>query len=162
MNWCISPSFVKESTVFVERGEVVDVGFASEPIQVADFEVGPLEMLDEIERRMRTYEMAFVVGFSFVITEPVERVVLVEVFGMFLHEFLDTIPECFDGLTIFVETEDEAVFLLVVDHVFEWIVVDIAEEFDAWFNSPVPFVVLHERLLEEETRFEPTHMSVTD
>ena len=81
---------------------------------------------------------------------------------MFLHEFLDTVPEGFDGLTIFVETEDETVLFLVVDHVLERIVMNIAEQLNAWFDSPVPFVVHHERLSEEEARFESAHVSVTD
>lgn len=39
----VAPSLVEEAAVFVELLEVVEVGFGSEPIQVADFEVGPLK-----------------------------------------------------------------------------------------------------------------------
>ena len=40
----ISPALVEETAVLVESIEVVEVGRAAEPIEVADFEVGPLDM----------------------------------------------------------------------------------------------------------------------
>ena len=40
---CVTPAFVEETAVLVERLEVVDVGGAAEPVEVADFEVGPLD-----------------------------------------------------------------------------------------------------------------------
>jgi hypothetical protein len=40
----ITPTLVEESTILVERFEVVEVGFRSEPIEVTDFEVGPLRI----------------------------------------------------------------------------------------------------------------------
>ena len=38
----IAPSLIEESTVMVERVEVVEVGFGPQPVEVADFKVGPL------------------------------------------------------------------------------------------------------------------------
>jgi hypothetical protein len=40
----ISPALVEETAVLVEGVEVVEVGGAAEPVEVADFEVGPLDM----------------------------------------------------------------------------------------------------------------------
>jgi hypothetical protein len=42
MYWRIAPSLVEEPAVLVERFEEVNVGFRSEPVEVADFEIGPL------------------------------------------------------------------------------------------------------------------------
>jgi len=40
----VAPSFVEEAAVVVERVEVVEVGLGAQPVEVADFEVGPLMM----------------------------------------------------------------------------------------------------------------------
>lgn len=42
VDWSIAPAFVEEPTVLIERFEKVNVRLRSEPVQVADFEVGPL------------------------------------------------------------------------------------------------------------------------
>ncbi len=39
----ITPSLVEEATVLVEGLEKVEVGFGPEPVEVADFKVGPLD-----------------------------------------------------------------------------------------------------------------------
>ena len=39
----IAPSFVEETAVFVELVEVIEISLRSEPVEIADFEVGPLE-----------------------------------------------------------------------------------------------------------------------
>ena len=41
----IAPALVEEAAVPVERGEVVNVGFAAQPVEVADFKVGPLVVI---------------------------------------------------------------------------------------------------------------------
>jgi hypothetical protein len=41
---CVAPSFVEESAVLVEGVEVVKVGLGAEEIEVADLEVGPLNI----------------------------------------------------------------------------------------------------------------------
>jgi hypothetical protein len=38
----VTPTLVEETAVLVEGIEVVEVGGAAEPVEVADFEVGPL------------------------------------------------------------------------------------------------------------------------
>lgn len=38
----IPPTFVEESTVFVQSVEVIGVRLRPEPVEVSDFEVGPL------------------------------------------------------------------------------------------------------------------------
>jgi hypothetical protein len=43
MYWSIAPTLVEESTILVQRFEKVDVRFRSEPIEVTNFKIGPLE-----------------------------------------------------------------------------------------------------------------------
>ena len=38
----IAPSFVKEATSMVQRGEIIDVRVRAKPVKVTDFKVGPL------------------------------------------------------------------------------------------------------------------------
>lgn len=38
----VTPALVEEAAVLVQLLEIVDVGFGAQPIQIADFEVGPL------------------------------------------------------------------------------------------------------------------------
>lgn len=106
--------------------------------------------------------MAFVVFLTTIVTEESHRVTLGDMFGVILHELLYTVPESRDSLLVFVQTKHEAILLLVLGHETERIVMNVAEKFDAGLDSPVPFVVQHEWLTEEETRFEATHVSVTN
>ena len=46
----ISPSLVEETAVLIERFEEVDVSFGSEPIEVSDFEIGPLRLWLAVRR----------------------------------------------------------------------------------------------------------------
>ena len=79
-----------------------------------------------------------------------------------LDELLDAVPKSRDGLDIFVETEHEAVLLLILGHEAEGVVVDVAEELDARLDAPVPLVVHHQWLAEEEAGLEAAHVAVAD
>ncbi len=43
MDWSITPTLIKESTILVERLEKVKVCLRSQPVEVADFEIRPLK-----------------------------------------------------------------------------------------------------------------------
>ena len=43
MNGSVAPSLVEETAVLIQLLEEVDIRFRSEPIEVSDFEVGPLK-----------------------------------------------------------------------------------------------------------------------
>lgn len=49
----ISPAFVEETSILVKRLEEVDVSLATEPVQVANFEVGPLDIVSKSIRLFR-------------------------------------------------------------------------------------------------------------
>lgn len=111
---------------------------------------------------MATYEMAVVVGVATVVTQETHRVALDDVLGVILHELLRAVPEGGDGLDVFVEAEHEAVLLLILGHEAEGVVVDVAEELDARLDAPVPLVVHHQWLAEEEAGLEAAHVAVAD
>lgn len=144
----ITPALIEETTGMVEGGEEVDISIRAEPVEVTNFEVGP--------------EMAMVVSVTTVIAEELHRVVLGNMLGVVLGEVLGGVPESRNGLDIFVQTEGEAVLLLLLGHEFEGVVVDIAVELDAGLDAPVPLVVEHQGVAEEETRLISAHVSVAN
>jgi len=144
----ISPTFVEETAGVVERGEVINVGLRAEPVEVSNLKIGP--------------EVAVVVGLSVIVAEPFHRVAVDNVLRVDGAEVLDSIPEGGNGLDIFVQAEDEAVLFLVVGHELERVVVDVAIKLDAGLNAPVPLVIEHQRVAEEEAGFITTHVPVAD
>ena len=109
-----------------------------------------------------TYKMAMIVRFSTIFTEPTQGVTCCHVFRMLFHIGLCAVPKGLNRLDIFVETQHETVLLAVVGHKLEGIVADIAEKLDTWLYAPIPFVLIHDRLPEEETRLEATHMPIAN
>lgn len=148
VNGSVAPSLVEETTGVVQRGKEVDVCVRAQPVEVADLKVGP--------------EMAVVVRLTTVVTEELHRVVLDDVLREVLGEVLGGIPEGGDGLDIFVQAESEAVLLLVLGHELEGVVVDVAVELNAGLDAPVPLVVEHQRVAEEETGLVAAHVPVAD
>jgi hypothetical protein len=148
VHWSITPSLVKESTILVKGIEIVRISLGSQPVKVANLKVGP--------------HVAVIVGVSTVITEIRHGVTLGNVLRMVLHKLLDTVPKRWNGLNVFVQAEHEGVLLAVISHELEGVVVDVAEKLDAWLHTPVPLVVQHQWLLEEEPGLETAHVSVAD
>ena len=105
MDWRISPTFIKESTILVERFEVVHVRLGSKPVQVANFKIGPL--FDQVSTTlysidMKTYEVAVIVGVSSIVTQKTHRVTLGNVLRMSFHELLCGVPQGRDRLQVLV------------------------------------------------------------
>ncbi len=132
----------------VQGCEEINVGIRTKPVEVTDFEVGP--------------EMAVVVRFTVIIAEELHRVVLGNVLREVLCEVLGGVPERGNGLDVFVQTEGEAVFLLLLGHELESIVVDIAVELNTGLDTPVPLIVKHQWVAEKETGLVAAHVSVAD
>lgn len=148
VNRSITPTLVEESTVVIEVVEVAGVGIATEPVEITDFEVRP--------------EVAVVVGVAAIVTEEGHGVVFGNVLRKLLDESLGRVPEGRNRLDIFVQTEHEAVLLVIVADKLEGVVADVAEKLNARFDAPVVAELLHDRVLEEEAGFVATHMSVAD
>jgi len=166
MHRSITPSFVEEPTVFVKVGEEIDVGLRTKPVEVTDFKVGPLYTC-ELETPLSnmsttTYEVTIVISITTVVTEPAHGIALNNVLGVLLHETLCTFPKGRNSLLVLEQTEYETILLLVVCHELEWVVIDVAVKVDAWLHAPVPLVLIHQGLTEEESRLEATHVAVAD
>lgn len=99
VHWSISPSFVKESAIFVKSIEVIQIGWRSQPVEVPNFEIRPLivpsmlaHMVERTSSLEKTYEMAMVIGFALIITQPIYRITLSYVLWMFFHELPRAVP----------------------------------------------------------------------
>jgi len=106
--------------------------------------------------------MAFVVCLTTVITEELHGIVLGDVLGEVLCEVLGRVPKGGDRLDVLVQAESEAVLFLVVGHELEGVIVDIAVQLDAGLDTPVPLVVEHQWVTEEEAGFVAAHVPVAD
>ncbi len=104
--------------------------------------------------------MTLVVCLAAIVTKELEEVVGSKMLRVVLHKLLCAIPESGDGLTVLVETQDETVLLLLLDHDAEGVVVNIAEKLDGGLDTPVVFVVKHQWVAEEESRLKATHVTV--
>lgn len=164
----VSPAFVEESTIFIKSIEVIQIGRRSQPVEVPNFEIRPLIMpsmlAHVVERKSnveKTYEMAMVIGFALIITQPVYRITLSYVLWVFFHELLGAIPQGWDRIDIFVKTNHETVFFAMILHVLKGIIGNVTVELNAWLNPPIPFVLIHQCLTEEKTRLESAHVPIT-
>lgn len=106
--------------------------------------------------------MTFVVCLATVIAEEGHGIFSVNVLGVSLDELLHAFPQCRNGLDVFVQAQHEAVLFLVVLHELEWVVLNVTEELDARFDTPVVLKLHHQRVTEEETRLESAHVSIAD
>ena len=103
-----------------------------------------------------------VVSIAISIGDKLHAVTFGDIFGVFLHEALDGVPKRRDSLDVFIQTQNEAVLFAVVCHEFEGVIVDVAEEFDAGLNTPVPLILKHQGMPEEKSRLITAHVTVAD
>ena len=102
-----------------------------------------------------------VIGFALIITQPIYRITLSYVAWVFFHKLLCAVPQCWDRIDIFVKTYHETVFFAMILHVLEGIIGNVTVELNAWLNTPIPFVLIHQGLTEEKTWLESAHVPVT-
>ena len=109
-----------------------------------------------------TYKMTVVVCLAIVITQETHRVISSDVLGVLLHERFRAVPQRWNRFDILVQAQHKAVLLLVILHVFEWIIVNVTKQLNARLNPPVVLELIHERMSEEEARLETAHMPIAD
>lgn len=130
----ITPSFIEETTSSVKMVEIVLICLATPEAHIRNLEVTP-----EVAGRI-TVRLVPVDGPALSLGQPRFGSVLVQVFGMLSDEFARLRPEGRNRRRCIVESDREAIGLVVVLHVAEHVVVDIAEEMNLGLDTPV---VLH-------------------
>ena len=134
--------------------EVVLVLLATEEIHVSHFKVTPEVTCGESLRAM------VVVWSLDAVCKPVYGGVLVDIIGVVGKELGSLGPESRQSLRVVIERNGEAVCLVVVLHVAEYIVVYVAEEMDFRLDAPVPARVLEGRVLVEHAAVPSAHLVV--
>lgn len=104
--------------------------------------------------------MALVKGLSSVVTQEFHGVPFGDVARIGTHEFLDAVPEGGDGVVVLVQTQHEAVHLVVFLHEAERVKGNVTQQLDAGLDTPIVLVVHHERVAEKEARLVAAHVPV--
>lgn len=134
--------------------EVIFVFLAAEKVHVSHFKVTPEVACGE------SLGAVVVVWSLDAIREPVYGGVLVDIIGVIGKELGSLGPESRQSLGIIIERDSEAVRLVVVLHVPEYVVVYVTEEVDFRFDAPVPARVLQSRVLVEHAAIPSAHLVV--
>lgn len=152
----ITPTLIEEAPSAIQVGKVVFVFLTAPEGEVGDFKVGP-EMASTV-----TMGFDVVVGAAGAVDEPGHGIVFMDVFWMSSEELDGLGPQGRDGFGGVEKVDVEAVGLVVVLHVSEDVVVDIAEEFDVGLYSPVVLGVLEGRVAVEHATVPTAHLMVAD
>lgn len=167
----VSPPLIKEAPRAVQVVKVVFVLSRAPEVHIGDFKVAP-EVAGGVAVRF-----GGVAGTVGGVGEPFEGVVGVDVVWVLGEEFEGLGPEGLDGFGGVVDVDYEAVGFVVVFHVLEDVVVDVAEEaagvsevvggffrggdvLDFGLDTPVPADVLEGGVLVELARVPTTHLVV--
>ena len=150
----ITPALVKEPTSPVQMLEIRLIRFRAPEIHVGDFEVGP-----KVAGRIAV-RYALVIRPPVTIAEEIVRVFLVQVLAVRCHKLHRLGPERLDALRRVVEGDGEAVRFVVVAHVAENVVVDIAEEVHVGLYTPVVLVFQQGGMFVEEAAVPSAHLVV--
>lgn len=152
----IPPPLVEEPPRAIQMLEILLIRLAPPEVHVRDLEVAP-----EMARRVsvRIPEMVWP---AILVRQPALRVVPREILRVLGDELERLGPQRRDALGRVVQVDGEAVGLVVVLHVAEDVVVDVAEEVHLGLDAPVPPCVGEGGVLVEEAAVPATHLVVGD
>lgn len=138
--------------------EIILIRLTSPKVHIRDLEIAP-----EMTRRVPVRFLVVLRPPLFVL-EPCTRIdsVVFDIFRVSVEEFEGLRPKGGNGLRGIVEVDGEAVGFVVVLHVAENVVVDVAEEVDFGFHSPVVAYVFEGGMVVEETAVPAAHLVVGD
>lgn len=154
VNRGITPAFVEEATGSVKVVEVVLVRLAPEEIHVGNLKITP-KMTCRVALGM------FIVCWSaLVIGKPVDSVILMQVVWMIGKKFDGLGPQGRQGFGFVIEHNGEAIGLVVVLHVAEYIVINVAKEVNFRFDAPVPSDIFKCRVFVKNATIPSTHLMI--
>jgi len=154
VNRCVAPSLVEEASCSVEVVEVILVRLTSPKLHIRDLEVRP-EMTGRVSLRP---PVDF--GSPCAVLQPVHGVVGMYVFRVRGKKCHRLRPQGRDAFGRIVQVDREAVRLVVVFHVPEDVVVDVAEEVHFRLHAPVISGVGESGMFIEHAAVPATHLVV--
>lgn len=154
MDRSITPALVEEAACTVKVVKVILIRLASEEVHVCNLEITP-----KVTRREPL--STFVVCWSpLVICEPFDGAVLMKVVWMIGKELNSLGPQGRQGFGFVIQRNGEAVGLVVVLHVSEYIIVDIAKEVNFRFDTPIPSNVFERWVFVKHAAIPSAHLMV--
>ena len=156
VDWRITPAFVEETTGTIQVLEVGLILLATEEVHIADLKVGP-----EVAGGVSAATLG-VLGARLIIRDPLPHVVLAQIRRVRSQELAGLGPKGLDGLRGVVKVDGEAVGLVSVLHVAEYVVVNIAEELNLGLDAPIVTVLLERGVLVEHAAVPPAHLMIGD
>lgn len=141
----ISPSLVKESPGAIQMLEIFLIYLAPPKSHVSNLEIAP-EMTSRVAVRLN-----IMLRPPNTIFQPLARIVLVLIFRVRCQELERLGPEGGNALRGVVQIDGEAVRFVVVGHVAEHVVINVAEEVDVGLHAPIISRVGEGRVMVEET-----------
>ena len=94
------------------------------------------------------------------ICQPIYRVILVHILGVCRHEFQRLRPKCWNRLGRIVKVYGKAVGLVVILHITEYVIVDVAEEMDLGFHPPIVTGIRQSWMFVEHAAIPTAHLMV--
>lgn len=149
----ITPSFVEETTCAVEEVEILLILLASEEFHITNLEVRPKVTGRVSIRCLRVIR-------ALIVRQPVPHVIVREVVGMRREELLRRRPQSWYTLRSIEQVDREAVGLVVILHVPEHIIVNVAEELNLGLDSPVVAGILEGWMFVEHATVPTAHLVV--
>lgn len=156
VNRCVAPTLVEKATGTVQVVEIILVRLAAPEVHIANLKVAP-----KVACRI-TVGILCVVGTAGLVRQPIHGAVLVHVLGVLGQELFGFGPQSSDGSWGVVQVDGEAVRLVVIVHVAENVIVDIAKEVNIGLDAPVVLRVGQGRVLVEHAAVPPAHLVVRD
>lgn len=150
----VPPPLVEKPARPIQMLEIILIRLAAPEFHVCDFKIAP-EMTRAVAVRFKV-----MIWSPLAVLHPLPRTVLVEILGVGGDEFFGLGPERGDGLRGVVQVDREAVGFVVVGHVAEDVVVDVAEEVHLGLHPPVVACVRQRGVFVEHAAVPAAHLVV--
>ena len=150
----ITPSLVEEPTRTIQMIEIILVRLTPPERHIRNLEITP-EMTRTVSIRL-----IIMLWSPLAIRQPLHRIIFMKYFRMPRHKLHGLGPKGSNRLRRIVKVDREAVGLVVVRHVAEDVVIDIAEEMDFGLDAPVELCVFECWVFVEETTIPAAHLVV--
>lgn len=154
MNGGITPTFIKETASPIKMIEIVLVFLAAPEAHIGNLEITP-EMASRVPSSIFVVEWA-----TKLVRQPFHGIIRVHVIRVLRQELLSLGPQGRDGFGGIVKIDGEAVRLVVVLHVPENIVVDVAKEVDLGLYAPIVLSIGKGRVLVKHATIPAAHLMV--
>jgi hypothetical protein len=154
MNRGITPSLIEKPTRAIKVFKVSLIRLSSPESHIGNLKVRP-----EVTSRV-TICLAIMFGSILTIRKPPHGVVWMNIFRMLRKKLQSLRPKSFNRFRGVINIDNETIALIIIFHVTENIVVNVAEEVDTGFYTPVPPIVLERRVVIESSGVPATHLVV--